>query len=410
MGDGGRKILSSTARQIIFWLLIIAGALLIYKLVNPGTKNTTNIDLTQLEQKIQQGKLSQLTVKTSEVVAVDDTGKNFVAQLTNEHTKAEILKEAREPDQNGKPKVANVQEEGSSSLWWPALYYLLPFLLIFGFWIFMLRQMQSGGNKALSFGKSRAKLLSNQQKRVTFKDVAGVEEAKEELQEIIEFLKEPQKFQKLGGRIPKGVLMMGPPGTGKTLLARAIAGEAGVPFFLISGSDFVAMFVGVGATRLRELFEQGEKNAPCILFIDGIHAVGRHRRARLSGAALEFLVSEAALIAARRDKDKVEADDFEEAKDKVLMGAERRSMIISDKEKRTTAIHEAGHALVARFVGAEVDPVHKVTIIPRGRALGMTAQLPPEDRLNMTREFALNQIAILMGGRVAEEIVFGQKT
>src|ERR1044072_1640860 len=284
MGDGGRKVLSSTARQIIFWLLIIAGALLIYKLVNPGSKNTTNIDLTQLEQLIQQEKLSQLTVKQSEVAAVEaGTGKNFVAQLTNEHTKAEILKEAREVGQNGKPRVGNVQEEGSSGIWWPYLTYLLPFLLIFGFWIFMLRQMQSGGNKALSFGKSRAKLLSNQQKRVTFKDVAGVEEAKEELQEIIEFLKEPQKFQKLGGGISKGGLMIGPPGTGKTLLARSIAGEANVPFFSISGSDFVEMFVGVGASRVRDLFEQGKKNAPCIIFIDEIDAVGRHRGAGLGG-------------------------------------------------------------------------------------------------------------------------------
>src|SRR5687767_11623825 len=364
-----------------------------------------------------------------------------------------------------------------------------------------MRQMQSGGNKALSFGKSKAKLSSSSQKKVTFKDVAGVDEAKEELQEIIEFLKEPKKFRRLGGRIPKGVLLVGPPGTGKTLLARAIAGEAGVPFFSISGSDFVEMFVGVGASRVRDLFEQGKKNAPCIIFIDEIDAVGRHRGAGMggghdereqtlnqllvemdgfesndgviiiaatnrpdvldpallrpgrfdrrivvprpdlrgrmgilavhtrkvplggvdlevlargtpgfSGADLEFLVNEAALIAARRDKDKVEMEDFEEAKDKVLMGAERRSMIISEKEKRTTAVHEAGHALVARFVGAEADPVHKVTIIPRGRALGLTQQLPREDRLSMTREFALNQIAILMGGRVAEEIVFGQKT
>ncbi|HEY1552156.1 MAG TPA: ATP-dependent zinc metalloprotease FtsH, partial [Kofleriaceae bacterium] len=370
-----------------------------------------------------------------------------------------------------------------------------------------MRQLQSGGGKAMSFGKSKAKLLSDHQNRVTFKDVAGVEEAKDEVEEIIAFLKDPKKFTRLGGRIPKGVLMMGPPGTGKTLLARAIAGEAGVPFFSISGSDFVEMFVGVGASRVRDLFEQGKKNAPCIIFIDEIDAVGRHRGAGLggghdereqtlnqllvemdgfesndgviiiaatnrpdvldpallrpgrfdrrivvprpdlrgrigilavhtrkvpladkekpggvdlevvargtpgfSGADLEFLVNEAALIAARRDKDKVEAEDFEEAKDKVLMGAERRSMIISEKEKRTTAIHEAGHALVTRFVGVEADPVHKVTIIPRGRALGLTQQLPPEDRLNMTREFAQNQIAILMGGRVAEEIVFGQKT
>ena len=493
--------MSSTARQIIFWLLIIAGALLIYKLVNPGTKNTTNIDLTQLEQKIQQGKLSQLTVKTSEVVAVDESGKNLVVQLTNEHTKAEILKEAREPDQNGKPKVANVQEEGSSSLWWPALYYLLPFLLIFGFWIFMLRQMQSGGNKALSFGKSRAKLLSNQQKRVTFKDVAGVEEAKEELQEIIEFLKEPQKFQKLGGRIPKGVLMMGPPGTGKTLLARAIAGEANVPFFSISGSDFVEMFVGVGASRVRDLFEQGKKNAPCIIFIDEIDAVGRHRGAGLggghdereqtlnqllvemdgfesndgviliastnrpdvldpallrpgrfdrrvvvsrpdvrgregilkvhtrkiplgedvdisilargtpgfTGADLANLVNEAALNAARYNKKVVAMNDFELAKDKVLMGAERKSMVISNEEKRVTAYHEAGHTLVGLKV-PNADPVHKVTIIPRGMALGITQQLPEGDRHNYTKEYLLGQISILMGGRVAEETFLGNIT
>ncbi|HEV8589008.1 MAG TPA: ATP-dependent zinc metalloprotease FtsH [Pyrinomonadaceae bacterium] len=502
MGDGGWKALSSTARQIIFWLLIIAGALLIYKLVNPGSKNTTNIDLTQLEQKLQQGQLSQLTVKTSEVTAVEkNTGKNFVVQLTNEHTKAEILKEARELDSNGNPKVGNVQEEGSSGVWWPYLTYLLPFLLIFGFWIFMLRQMQSGGNKALSFGKSRAKLLSNQQKRVTFKDVAGVEEAKEELQEIIEFLKEPQKFQKLGGRIPKGVLMMGPPGTGKTLLARAIAGEANVPFFSISGSDFVEMFVGVGASRVRDLFEQGKKNAPCIIFIDEIDAVGRHRGAGLggghdereqtlnqllvemdgfesndgviliastnrpdvldpallrpgrfdrrvvvsrpdvrgregilkvhtrkiplgedvdisiiargtpgfTGADLANLVNEAALNAARYNKKVVAMSDFELAKDKVLMGAERKSMVISNEEKRVTAYHEAGHTLVGLKV-PNADPVHKVTIIPRGMALGVTQQLPEGDRHNYTMEYLLGQISILMGGRIAEETFLGNIT
>src|SRR5207244_2877639 len=269
------------------------------------------------------------------------------------------------------------------------------------FWIFFMRQMQSGGNKALSFGKSKAKLLASQQKKVTFKDVAGVDEAKEELQEIIEFLREPQKFQKLGGRIPKGVLLMGPPGTGKTLLARAIAGEANVPFFSISGSDFVEMFVGVGASRVRDLFEQGKKNAPCIIFIDEIDAVGRHRGAGLggghdereqtlnallddvdlsiiargtpgfSGADLANLVNEAALWAARQNRKFVMMVDFEMSKDKVMMGVERRSMILSDEEKKNTAYHEAGHALVAAMTPG-ADPVHKVTIIPRGMALGLT--------------------------------------
>jgi cell division protease FtsH len=493
--------LSSTARQIIFWLLIIAGALLIYKLVNPGSKNSENIDLVQLYQKIDSGALKKLTIKQNEAVAIErDTNKEYHVQLTNETAKNDLIKEGKEVV-NGKPRVDSVEDEAGNSYLWPALYYLLPFVLIFGFWIFMLRQMQSGGNKALSFGKSRAKLLSNQQKRVTFKDVAGVEEAKEELQEIIEFLKEPQKFQKLGGRIPKGVLMMGPPGTGKTLLARAIAGEANVPFFSISGSDFVEMFVGVGASRVRDLFEQGKKNAPCIIFIDEIDAVGRHRGAGLggghdereqtlnqllvemdgfesndgviliastnrpdvldpallrpgrfdrrvvvsrpdvrgregilkvhtrkiplgedvdisviargtpgfTGADLANLVNEAALNAARYNKKVVSMSDFELAKDKVLMGAERKSMVISNEEKRVTAYHEAGHTLVGLKV-PNADPVHKVTIIPRGMALGVTQQLPEGDRHNYTQEYLLGQISILMGGRIAEETFLGSIT
>ena len=395
-----------------------------------------------------------------------------------------------------------VQAKEESTFWQSLVISWLPMLFLFVIFFFFMRQLQSGGGKAMSFGKSKAKLLTDHQNKITFKDVAGVEEAKDEVEEIIAFLKDPKKFTRLGGRIPKGVLMMGPPGTGKTLLARAIAGEAGVPFFSISGSDFVEMFVGVGASRVRDLFEQGKKNAPCIIFIDEIDAVGRHRGAGLggghdereqtlnqllvemdgfesnegviliaatnrpdvldpallrpgrfdrrivvprpdlrgrtgildvhtrkvpvssgvdmaviargtpgfSGADLESLVNEAALIAARRDKDEVGMEDFEEAKDKVLMGAERRSMIISDKEKRTTAYHEAGHVLVAKLVGADTDPVHKVSIIPRGRALGVTQQLPLEDRLGLTRDFALNQICIMMGGRVAEEIIFNQKT
>jgi len=492
--------LSSTARQIVFWLLIIAGALLIYKLVNPRGTNPTEIDLTTLDAKILSGELQTLTVKQNETVAVDGRGQHFRVQLTNEQAKNDLLKAAREVV-NGKPRVAKVEEEPSSSFLWPMLITWAPLLFIIGIWIFMLRQMQSGGNKALSFGKSRAKLLNNQQKRVTFKDVAGVEEAKEELQEIIEFLKEPQKFQKLGGRIPKGVLMMGPPGTGKTLLARAIAGEANVPFFSISGSDFVEMFVGVGASRVRDLFEQGKKNAPCIIFIDEIDAVGRHRGAGLggghdereqtlnqllvemdgfesndgviliastnrpdvldpallrpgrfdrrvvvsrpdvrgregilkvhtrkiplgedvdisviargtpgfTGADLANLVNEAALNAARYNKKLVAMSDFELAKDKVLMGAERKSMVISNEEKRVTAYHEAGHTLVGLKV-PNADPVHKVTIIPRGMALGVTQQLPEGDRHNYTEEYLLGQIAILMGGRIAEDTFLGSIT
>ena len=383
----------------------------------------------------------------------------------------------------------------SASPWTALLYSWAPILLMIGFWIFIMRQMQSGGNKALSFGKSRAKLSSSSQKKVTFKDVSGVDEAKEELQEIIEFLKEPQKFQKLGGRIPKGVLLMGPPGTGKTLLARAVAGEANVPFFSISGSDFVEMFVGVGASRVRDLFEQGKKNAPCIVFIDEIDAVGRHRGAGLggghdereqtlnqllvemdgfesnegvilvaatnrpdvldpallrpgrfdrrivvnrpdvkgregilavhtkkiplgddvnihvlargtsgfSGADLANLVNEAALNAARYNQKVVRMLDFEFAKDKVLMGSERRSMIINDEEKKVTAVHEAGHALLAVLL-PHADPVHKVTIIPRGMALGVTMQLPVDDKHNYSRDYLNDQIAILLGGRIAEEI------
>jgi cell division protease FtsH len=397
--------------------------------------------------------------------------------------------------------VAITSEKPNDSSFLTLLLTWSPMLLFLGVWIFFMRQMQSGGNKALSFGKSRAKLTSSQGKKITFRDVAGVEEAKEELQEIIEFLREPQKFQKLGGKIPKGVLLMGPPGTGKTLLARAIAGEANVPFFSISGSDFVEMFVGVGASRVRDLFEQGKKNAPCIIFIDEIDAVGRHRGAGLggghdereqtlnqllvemdgfetnegviliaatnrpdvldpallrpgrfdrqvvvgrpdvrgreqilkvhvrkiplgddvklsvvarstpgfSGADLANLVNEAALLAARHDQKKVRMEDFELAKDKVLMGAERRSLIISDEEKKVTAYHEAGHALVA-FRLPEADPLHKVTIIPRGRALGVTMQLPEDDKHNYSREYLEATIAVLMGGRVSEELRIGRIT
>ncbi len=391
------------------------------------------------------------------------------------------------------------QEEESGGLLQGFLISWLPMIVLLFVFFFFMRQIQAGGGKAMSFGKSRARLMSDHSKKATFKDVAGVDEVRDELEEIIDFLKDPKRFQRLGGRIPTGVLLMGAPGTGKTLLAKAIAGEAGVPFFSISGSDFVEMFVGVGASRVRDLFEQGKKNAPCIIFIDEIDAVGRQRGAGVggghdereqtlnqllvemdgfetndgviiiaatnrpdvldpallrpgrfdrrivvprpdvkgregilkvhtkrtpvapdvelsvlargtpgfSGADLENLVNEASLLAARKNKDVVEGEDFEEAKDKVLMGTERRSMIIKDSEKRTSAFHEAGHTIVARLL-KNTDPVHKVTIIPRGRALGLTQQLPLEDRQMVTKSFAEAQIAILMGGRIAEEIIFNE--
>ena len=494
--------LSSTARQIIFWLLIVAGAVLLYRLVNPGGKNWQPTDLGSLVARIDAGEIKSVALNQNEAIAVDTRGQEFHVKLTSDQIKNAIFNKAtNEKRADGKPKVDSFVDDSGSSNVWPTLITWMPLLFILGIWVFMLRQMQSGGNKALSFGKSRAKLLNNQQKRVTFKDVAGVEEAKEELQEIIEFLKEPQKFQKLGGRIPKGVLMMGPPGTGKTLLARAIAGEANVPFFSISGSDFVEMFVGVGASRVRDLFEQGKKNAPCIIFIDEIDAVGRHRGAGLggghdereqtlnqllvemdgfesndgviliastnrpdvldpallrpgrfdrrvvvsrpdvrgregilkvhtrkiplgedvdisviargtpgfTGADLANLVNEAALNAARYNKKLVAMGDFELAKDKVLMGAERKSMVISNEEKRVTAYHEAGHTLVGLKV-PNADPVHKVTIIPRGMALGVTQQLPEGDRHNYSEEYLLGQIAILMGGRIAEDTFLGSIT
>ncbi|HYO91541.1 MAG TPA: ATP-dependent zinc metalloprotease FtsH, partial [Pyrinomonadaceae bacterium] len=490
--------MSSTARQIIFWLFIVIGALLLYKVFG-GTQGSAVKELAYNEvvTKTKAKELKEMVIKQSQVDTTDSNGQKGYTPIdaNNDEAKTFLMNLATE---NG---VTVKQEASGSGLFWTALITWAPFLLLIGFWIFMLRQMQSGGNKALSFGKSRAKLLNNQQKRVTFKDGAGVEEAKEELQEIIEFLKEPQKFQKLGGRIPKGVLMMGPPGTGKTLLARAIAGEANVPFFSISGSDFVEMFVGVGASRVRDLFEQGKKNAPCIIFIDEIDAVGRHRGAGLggghdereqtlnqllvemdgfesndgviliastnrpdvldpallrpgrfdrrvvvsrpdvrgregilkvhtrkiplgedvdisviargtpgfTGADLANLVNEAALNAARYNKKIVMMTDFELAKDKVLMGAERKSMVISNEEKRVTAYHEAGHTLVGLKV-PNADPVHKVTIIPRGMALGVTQQLPEGDRHNYTKDYLLGQIAILMGGRIAEDKFLGSIT
>ena len=482
---------------MIFWVVIIAGAILLYRFFqNPGATPPLQLSYSELAEKVEARQVATAVIDREKINGKLVSQASYTTKLGNEF----VARDLADSMKKSGVKV-DFDPSSSSGLWTNMLVMYAPFVLIIAFWIFMLRQMQSGGNKALSFGKSRAKLLSNQQKRVTFKDVAGVEEAKEELLEIIEFLKEPQKFQKLGGRIPKGVLMMGPPGTGKTLLARAIAGEANVPFFSISGSDFVEMFVGVGASRVRDLFEQGKKNAPCIIFIDEIDAVGRHRGAGLggghdereqtlnqllvemdgfesndgvilvastnrpdvldpallrpgrfdrrvivnrpdvrgregilsvhtrkipldsdvnvsviargtpgfTGADLANLVNEAALNAARYNKKVVAMQDFEWAKDKVLMGSERKSAVMSDEEKATTAYHEAGHTIVGLKV-PNADPVHKVTIIPRGMALGLTQQLPEGDRYTHSLDYIEGSIAILMGGRLAEEIFLGKIT
>ena len=495
--------MSSKAKQVLLWLMIISSAMLfVWFLQSKQTKSPQELSYDKALNQIRSKEISAVLIKQDSLELTNKSNEKFFTKIDASDASRQILLSTIDDINKEKPESIKTEIEQSSNGWgWIVLINALPFLLLIGFLAFTLRQMQAGGNKALSFGKSRAKLLNNQQKRITFKDVAGVEEPKEELQEIIEFLKDPQKFQKLGGKIPKGVLMMGPPGTGKTLLAKAVAGEANVPFFSISGSDFVEMFVGVGASRVRDLFEQGKKNAPCIIFIDEIDAVGRHRGAGLggghdereqtlnqllvemdgfesndgvilmastnrpdvldpallrpgrfdrqvvvsypdvrgregilkvhtrkipldenvdvniiargtpgfTGADLANLVNEAALIAARRNKKVVTLNDLEYAKDKVLMGPERRSMVISDKEKRLTAIHEAGHALVGLNI-PESDPVHKITIIPRGRALGVTFYLPEQDILGRTKEELLAMIANAMGGRIAEEIFIGQIT
>jgi cell division protease FtsH len=489
--------LSTNLKNILVWLAVVVTLVLLWQLFyNIREVNTEERDFSTFYQDMSAKKIKSVKIIGEEIDGEDTNGKKFKTTISPEAI-GDLAKDLR---QNGVTSI-KFEKSSNSSLMYVFLSSWLPFILLFGFWIFMIRQMQSGGNKALSFGKSRARLMSSQQKKVTFKDVAGVEEAKEELTEIIEFLKEPQKFQKLGGRIPKGVLLMGPPGTGKTLLARAIAGEANVPFFSISGSDFVEMFVGVGASRVRDLFEQGKKNAPCIIFIDEIDAVGRHRGAGLggghdereqtlnqllvemdgfesndgviliaasnrpdvldpallrpgrfdrqvvvplpdirgregilkvhtrkipladdvdisviargtpgfSGAALANLVNEAALNAARYSRKVVAMSDFEGAKDKVLMGKERKSMVITEKDKKVTAYHEAGHAMVAYMMPGS-DPLHKVTIIPRGMALGLTQQLPETDKHNYTKEYVEGQIAILMGGRCAEKMFLDLET
>ncbi len=493
---------SSTVKTILFWICIVFLGVMLWQLVskNGSQAREDEPSYSEFMGHVDQGDVKEVTLYLSPN-SYELQGE--YVRPANRKFHVTVFKEAA-PDlaKNLRDKAVQIKvKEVHSGDWLLILLNALPLILLAGFVFFLMRQMQAGGNKALSFGKSRARLLSAQQKKATFKDVAGTDEAKEELQEIIEFLKDPQKFQKLGGRIPKGVLLVGPPGTGKTLLARAIAGEANVPFFSISGSDFVEMFVGVGASRVRDLFEQGKKNAPCIIFIDEIDAVGRHRGAGLggghdereqtlnallvemdgfesnegviliaatnrpdvldpallrpgrfdrrvvvarpdvkgreeilrvhtrkvpiaddvdlsvigrgtpgfSGADLANLVNEAALWAARQNRKSVLMVDFEMAKDKVLMGVERKSMILSDEEKKNTAYHEAGHALVAAMTPG-ADPVHKVTIIPRGMALGLTMQLPEADKHTYTREYLEGMLAVLMGGRSAEEIFLGHIT
>jgi cell division protease FtsH len=495
VGAIGVGLVKQSHKTILLWALLIVMFVSFYQLFSQPGPEETKLDFTAFITEVEAGAVSEVTIKGTDYRGTLVNGQEF--KTTGPWPVDAELRQSM-LDQGVVFRFENPEQ---GSLWVTLFIQWMPLLFIILLFVFFMRHLQSGGGKAMSFGKSRAKLLTENTNRVTFADVSGIEEAKEELEEIVSFLKDPKRFTRLGGRIPKGVLMMGSPGTGKTLLARAIAGEAGVPFFSISGSDFVEMFVGVGASRVRDLFEQGKKNAPCIIFIDEIDAVGRHRGAGLggghdereqtlnqllvemdgfeanegviliaatnrpdvldpalmrpgrfdrrivvprpdlrgrvgilkvhtrkvplaggidleviargtpgfSGADLENLVNEAALLAARQGRDQVGMQDFEWAKDKVMMGTERRSMIISDKEKRTTAIHEAGHALVAKLLDG-TDPVHKVSIIPRGRALGVTMQLPTEDRLNITRDYALNMIAVMMGGRIAEDIALGQIT
>jgi len=480
-------------KNLALWMVIGLIVILLFNLFQASQPSSQEMIFSEFMRRLEGGEVTEVTIKGNYVTGKLKGETPFKTYIVESPDLLKLLRErgvritVKPPEQN--PWYMNL------------LISWFPMALFIGVWIFFMRQMQGGGAKALSFGKARARLISEKHNKVTFADVAGVDEAKEELREIIEFLKDPQKFQKLGGKIPKGVLLVGPPGTGKTLLAKAIAGEANVPFFSISGSDFVEMFVGVGASRVRDLFEQGKKHAPCIIFMDEIDAVGRHRGAGLggghdereqtlnqllvemdgfetnegviliaatnrpdvldpallrpgrfdrqvvvprpdvkgreeilrvharriplapdvdlkvvargtpgfSGADLANLVNEAALLAARQSKKTVEMIDFENAKDKVLMGVERRSMIISEEEKRTIAYHEAGHALVAECLPG-ADPVHKVTIIPRGRALGLTQQLPTDDKYNYSKDYLLNRITILLGGRAAEEVVLGQQT
>lgn len=480
-------------KNIVLWLIIIATMLLLYNLFNPPQSLQQEVKFSDFMLDVESGEVGEVTIQGNNIFGKYKGGKEFITFAPED---PDLVKTLR------KKGVTISAKPDQDSPWYMTVFISwFPMLLLIGVWIFFMRQMQAGGGKAMAFGKSKAKLLNENEQKVTFKDVAGIEEAKIEVEEIIEFLQEPKRFTKLGGKIPKGVLLVGAPGTGKTLLAKAIAGEADVPFFSISGSDFVEMFVGVGASRVRDLFAQGKKNAPCLIFIDEIDAVGRHRGAGLggghdereqtlnqllvemdgfesndgviliaatnrpdvldpallrpgrfdrlvivpkpdikgreeilgvhtkksplddkvdlsvlsrgtpgfTGADLANLVNEAALKAARNGKQKIEMDDFESAKDKVLMGTERRSMVISDEEKRITAYHEAGHTLIAKFT-PESDPIHKVTIIPRGQSLGLTQQLPIDERHTYSKKYITSNITVLMGGRAAEELVLKHLT
>lgn len=485
--------MNSLQKNIALWLVISLIFVLLYHLFSQPKSTQESIIFSDFIAQVDKGQVSEVTVQGENITGKFKNGKKFKSYAPDDPTLIPLLKS------KGVRITAKPEEE---SPWFvTVLVSWFPMLLLIGVWIFFMRQMQSGGGKAMAFGKSRARLMTDKTKKVTFADVAGIDEAKAELEEVIEFLKDPKKFTRLGGRIPKGLLLVGPPGTGKTLLAKAIAGEADVPFLTISGSDFVEMFVGVGASRVRDLFTQAKKNAPCIIFIDEIDAVGRHRGAGLggghdereqtlnqllvemdgfesnegvilvsatnrpdvldpallrpgrfdrqvvvplpdvrgrekifavharktilesdvdfsllargtpgaSGADIENLVNEAILHAAGSGKEKVELADFEFAKDKVLMGAERKTLVISDEEKRNTAYHESGHALVARLTPGS-DPIHKVTIIPRGRALGLTQQLPVDEKHTYPKKFLLTNITILLGGRAAEELILDDFT
>ena len=485
--------MNTFSKNLTLWIVISLMMILLFQIFKKETRQTGHLSYSQFLNMVEQGEVSRVTIQGDKISGISNQGQSFRTFAPKDLELIKILR--------NKGIEITARPDETSPWYMTILVSWFPMLLLIGVWIFFMRQMQAGGGKALSFGKSRARLVTDEKDKVTFDDVAGIQESKEELHEIIEFLRDPKKFTRLGGRIPKGVLLVGAPGTGKTLLARAIAGEAGVPFLSISGSDFVEMFVGVGASRVRDLFAQGKKNAPCIIFLDEIDAVGRHRGAGLggghdereqtlnqllvemdgfesnegvilisatnrpdvldpallrpgrfdrqvvvpvpdirgresilkvhtkktrisdgvdlsviargtpgfTGADLENMVNEAALLAARRNKDKIDMSDMEDAKDKVLMGTERKSMLISDEEKRTTAYHEAGHTLVAKLL-PDTDPIHKVTIIPRGRALGLTQQLPLDDKHTYTKDYLVNNISILMGGRISEEIALNTQT